>query len=221
MDLQNHHKPTFDNISPEKRERIIKAATKEFAIKGFDNTNINTIAKKADVSVGSLYKYFENKQDLFLTIIHYSIARMEELLNVLARSEDDILIKVEQIIREIQEFSKENGELIKLYNAMTGENNPRFASQFAYEMEAITAKIYRTAIEQAKKTGDVREDLDSAFAAFLLDNLFMTLQFSYSCDYYKERFKIYVGNDIAERDDFVIEQSLKFIKSAFKKPTNK
>ncbi|MEG1550972.1 MAG: TetR/AcrR family transcriptional regulator, partial [Oscillospiraceae bacterium] len=201
MDLQNHHKPTFDNISPEKRERIIKAATKEFAIKGFDNTNINTIAKKADVSVGSLYKYFENKQDLFLTIIHYSIARMEELLNVLARSEDDILIKVEQIIREIQEFSKENGELIKLYNAMTGENNPRFASQFAYEMEAITAKIYRTAIEQAKKTGDVREDLDSAFAAFLLDNLFMTLQFSYSCDYYKERFKIYVGNDIAERDD--------------------
>lgn len=216
MDLQKHHKPTFDNISEEKRNRILTAATNEFAAGGFDNANINTIAKKAGVSVGSLYKYFENKQDLFLTVIHHSIAKMEDLLNVLAVSNEDILVKVEKIIREIQSFSKENEVLIKLYNAMTAENNPRFASQFAYEMESITARIYRTAIEEAKKTGDVRSDLDSAFASYMIDNLFMSLQFSYSCDYYRERFKIFVGNSITERDDFVVEQSLKFIKSAFK-----
>lgn len=219
MDLQQHHKPTFDNIPAEKRNRILAAATIEFAAGGFENANINTIAKKADVSVGSLYKYFENKQDLFLTVIHHSISKMEDLLNVLAVSREDILIKVEKIIREIQSFSKENEVLIKLYNAMTGENNPRFASQFAYEMESVTANIYRIAIDEGKKNGDVREDLDSAFAAFMIDNLFMALQFSYSCDYYKERFKIFVGEDIPERDDFVVEQSLKFIKSAFKVKT--
>ena len=65
MDLRAHHKPTFDNISAEKRSRILDAATNEFAVKGFENGNIGTIAKKAGVSVGSLYKYFENKQDLF------------------------------------------------------------------------------------------------------------------------------------------------------------
>lgn len=219
MELQQHHKPTFDNIPAEKRERILTAATKEFAVGGFENANINTIAKRADVSVGSLYKYFENKQDLFLTVIDHSIAKMEDLLNVLVVSRDDILVKVEKIIREIQSFSKENDVLIRLYNAMTAENNPRFASQFAYEMESITSRIYRIAIDEAKKNGDVREDLDSAFAAFMIDNLFMSLQFSYSCDYYKERFKIFAGNDIAERDDFVVEQSLKFIKSAFKVKT--
>ena len=64
MDLQMHHKATFDNISQEKRMRIINAATTEFALKGFDNANINNIAKKAGVSVGSLYKYFTNKQDV-------------------------------------------------------------------------------------------------------------------------------------------------------------
>ena len=68
-----------------------------------------------------------------------------------------------------------------------------------------------------KKTGDVRPDIDSAFGAFLLDNIFMSLQFSYACDYYKERFRIYAGNDITERDDFVVEQCLKFVKSALKK----
>lgn len=217
MDLQKHHKATFDNIAPEKRERIINAATMEFALKGFENANINNIAKKADVSVGSLYKYFENKQDMFLTIIHYSIATMEDMLNELLESDEDILLKVEHIIRTIQSYSKKNVLIVKLYNVMTSENNPRFASQFAYEMESMTARIYRTAIERGKKAGDVREDIDSAFAAYLLDNIFMNLQFSYACDYYKERMKIYTGNDTPDRDDFVVEQCLKFIKSALKK----
>ena len=217
MDLQKHHKATFDNIVPEKRERIISAATAEFALKGFENANINNIAKKADVSVGSLYKYFENKQDMFLTIIHYSIATMEDMLNALLESDEDILLKVEHIIRTIQQYSKQNVLIVKLYNVMTSENNPRFASQFAFEMESMTARIYRTAIERGKKAGDVREDIDSAFAAYLLDNIFMNLQFSYACDYYRERLKIYTGNDTPEKDDFVVEQCLKFIKSALKK----
>ncbi len=217
MDLQKHHKATFDNISQEKRERIINAATTEFALKGFDNANINNIAKKADVSVGSLYKYFENKQDLFLTIIHYNISTVEDLLKALAVSDEDILLKAERIIRTIQSYSKQNPLIIKLYNVMTSENNPRFASQFAYEMESMSARIYRIAIEEGKKTGDVRSDIDSAFAAYLLDSLFMSLQFSYASDYYKERFRIYNGNDILDKDDFVVEQCLKFIKSALKK----
>ena len=52
MDLQKHHKPTFDNISAEKRERIIGAATGEFAAKGFDNANMNVIAKKENLICG-------------------------------------------------------------------------------------------------------------------------------------------------------------------------
>ena len=217
MDLQKHHKPTFDNIAPEKRQRILDAATVEFSLHGFENANMTVIAKKAQVSVGSLYKYFESKQDLFLTVVQHSIRRMTELLDRLAVSQEDILVKVERIIREIQRTSKESAVLLRLYNGMTAEINPRFASQFAYEMESLTARIYRVAIEEGKKAGDIREDIDAPFAAWLLDNIFMSLQFSYACDYYIERFRIYAGSDITERDDFVVEQCLKFVKSALKK----
>ena len=133
MDLKKHHKPTFDNISKEKRERIINVATKEFALKGFENANINDIAKKAQISVGSLYKYFDNKQDLFLTIVNYNIATMDNLLTALSQSDEDILLKVEQILRTIQRYSKENELIIKFYNVMTNESNPRFAGYFANE----------------------------------------------------------------------------------------
>ena len=37
---------------------------KEFADNGFENTSIQQIAKKAGISVGSIYKYFENKETI-------------------------------------------------------------------------------------------------------------------------------------------------------------
>jgi hypothetical protein len=62
---------------------------------------------------------------------------------------------------------------------------------------------------------EARTDCDPGMFAFLIDNLFMMLQFSYACDYYRERFKLYAGADIFKKDDFVVDQTLKFIKAAF------
>jgi len=41
------------------------------------------------------------------------------------------------------------------------------------------------------------------------------MQFSYSCDYYKERMKIFCGEDVENRDEEMISQLLKFLESAF------
>lgn len=214
MDLKKHHKPTFDNIPPEKRRRIIETATMEFAKKGYHDASISNIASKSGVSVGSIYKYFDNKQDLFLTIVDHSISRMEKLLLGLAKEDEDVIIKVEKILREIISASREDGILIKLYNSMTAVNDKKLARQFAVEMESMTAEIYIEAIKEGQKSGEIRKDIDPRVAAFLIDDLFMSLQFSYAGDYYEERFKIFCGEDAHQRDEFIIEQVLKFVKSA-------
>lgn len=217
MDLRKHHKPTFDNIPEEKRRRIIETATKEFARKGYHDASISVIAAKAQISVGSIYKYFENKQDLFLTIVAHSISRMEDLLTDLAKADEDVINKVEKILREIIKVSREDGILIKLYNSMTSVNDKKLARQFAAEMESISARIYTEAIIEGQKNGEIRSDIDPQVAAFLIDNLFMNLQFSYAGDYYEERFKIFCGDDAHSRDEFIIAEILKFVKSALKK----
>lgn len=216
MELKKHHKSTFDNIPLEKRMRILEAATKEFAKKGYHEASVSTIAAKSGISVGSVYKYFNSKQDLFLTIADYSISRMEKLLLGLAKADEDVLIKVEKILREIISASREQGLLIKLYNSMTAINDKDLAKQFAIEMESMTSGIYIEAIKEGQKNGEIRADIDPRVAAFLIDNLFMTLQFSYAGDYYEERFKIFCGDNIHQRDEFIIGQILKFIKSALK-----
>jgi AcrR family transcriptional regulator len=47
------------------KDRILEAATAEIAAVGFDRAKISGIAKRADMAPGSVYTWFENKEDLF------------------------------------------------------------------------------------------------------------------------------------------------------------
>ena len=209
------HKAAFDKLPPEKRDRILRVAVKEFANNGFENTSIQQIAKKSEISVGSVYKYFENKETLFSMVVRGGLSSLEELLVGLADSSEDILVKAETIIRALLEFSRENPALVKLYCRLTTTDNSEFLTGISQHIEAMSASIYTVAISKAQETGDVRNDVNPAFFAFLLDNIFMMLQFATSCDYYKERFFIYTGKQAQDSDELIVEQTLKFLKAAF------
>ncbi len=208
-------KAAFDKIPKEKRERILSVAIKEFADNGFQNTSIQQIAKKAGISVGSVYKYFENKETMFSMVVHEGMSSLEDLLMSLADSSEDIIVKAEKIIRELLKYSRKHPELIKLYCQLTTSDNSDFLNGISQRIEAVSASVYTVAISKAQETGDVRNDINPAFFAFLLDNIFMMLQFTTACDYYKERFFIYTGKQATESDDLIVEQTLKFLKAAF------
>ncbi len=214
-------KPTFNNISEEKRRKILDVAVNEFANEGFDNANINTIAKKAEVSVGSLYKYFDTKADLFLMSVNYGISVLDSVIESIVSSDEDVLVKLEKLIRSDIEFSRRSKVLIKLYNEVTSESNSLLVEKIAADIEAKTCAAYKKTIEDGQKAGEIRQDIDPGIAAFLVDNILMNLQFSYACDYYSYRYKIYAGDDIMERDDFAIRNILRFIKGALKTEKNK
>lgn len=68
-----------DRYMEERRQDILDAARRVFVEKGYDNATMNDIAAAADVSAGSIYRYFENKRDL---IAAASNACVEEDLEV-------------------------------------------------------------------------------------------------------------------------------------------
>lgn len=209
-------KPTFNNISEEKRNKILSVAINEFACNGFENANINTIAKKAQVSVGSLYKYFDTKTDLFLTSVNYGIQNLEAVMEEVIVSDVPIMEKFERLIRIAIESSRRDNILIKLYNVVTSQTNSAVAKTVATQMEGITCEAYKKVIADGQEQGEIRKDMDPGMAAYLVDNILMNIQFTYACDYYKERFKIYSGDDIFENDEVVIANILRFVKAALK-----
>ncbi|WP_042273346.1 TetR/AcrR family transcriptional regulator [[Clostridium] dakarense] len=64
---------TFENLNKEKKQRIINSAIEEFANKGYKNATIDNIVSKADISKGSIFQYFKNKESLYIYICDYQI----------------------------------------------------------------------------------------------------------------------------------------------------
>ena len=48
------------------KEKILKAATEEFSLYGFDGATVNQICQKHGISKGLIYHNFENKEELYL-----------------------------------------------------------------------------------------------------------------------------------------------------------
>ncbi|PGV49557.1 TetR/AcrR family transcriptional regulator [Bacillus sp. AFS037270] len=63
----------FLNLDTDKQDRIINAAIKEFAQKGYDKASTNEIVKEAEISKGILFHYFKNKKQMFLFLFDHCI----------------------------------------------------------------------------------------------------------------------------------------------------
>ena len=57
-------KETFLKLPEEKKQKIIKAAKKEFERVPIEEVSIKNIVENAEIARGSFYQYFESKEDL-------------------------------------------------------------------------------------------------------------------------------------------------------------
>ena len=76
---------TFLNLAPEKQEKLLSAAVREFTERPYNEASINRIVREAGIPRGSFYMYFRDKEDLFHYLMEESINEMlmvfEEVLH--------------------------------------------------------------------------------------------------------------------------------------------
>ena len=214
--FEKRYKEAFERATDERKEKILEVGIKEFASKGYEKANINIIAKKAGISIGLMYKYFSTKEDLFITCIQRGMSILDDAVDEILQSDDKLIVKAEKLIRTTCQLSQRDANYVKLYNEITSERDSEKAMEFAKAIEGETSKKYVKCITDALAKGDVRQDMDPRLFAFFLDNLLTSLQFSFTCDYYRNRLEIYTGVNVAElSEDQIVRQLLKFIESAF------
>ncbi len=76
--------------------KIERAALCLFTRKGFHGTTVREIAKKAGVSMGKLYIYYDTKEDIFIDLVHHlgrkmEVIRQKELIPLMASLDPDSL----------------------------------------------------------------------------------------------------------------------------------
>ncbi len=101
--------PTYFNLPKEKRETIEQASILEFANHTFSEASINQIVKASNISRGSFYQYFEDKEDCYLHILTMIAKEKMELFGTIVnRSEQDsIFDEYEQMIEATIEWIKQ------------------------------------------------------------------------------------------------------------------
>lgn len=83
---------TFLSLNEEKQKKIINAAMKEFARKGYKNASTNEIVLGADISKGSLFHYFGSKKELAEYLIQHSLdVFAEKIMKNMDDMSDDII----------------------------------------------------------------------------------------------------------------------------------
>lgn len=200
-------------LTEEKLSHILECGISEFAEHGFESASMKSIAQRAGISVGVLYKYYADKDAFANACIRRCLDGLESFLNDMTSTEDKPLNYVRSMLETLLYYSREHGDYIRMYHRITQLSDS--SVELAREIEGFTSRLYSEFLANAQKNGDIRRDIDPGLFAFFFDNLLMMMQFSYACPYYTERLKLYGGADVMENDEYIIGQLLKFTESAF------
>jgi len=69
-------RPRFEKLDPERRQAILQVAVEEFAAHGFEAASYNRIIERLGLSKGALYYYFDDKEDLYATVLKDAVQRL-------------------------------------------------------------------------------------------------------------------------------------------------
>lgn len=91
--------PRREREKRRQRQEILAAALDLFADKGFHNVSMHQIAERAEYAVGTLYKFFQNKEELYKALVLEHCDQFDDaIVRALADSRDE----VEQLRRYVQ-----------------------------------------------------------------------------------------------------------------------
>ncbi len=97
----------FEEIREEKKQLIMNVALELFSDEGYHTTSISKIAKKAGISKGLMYNYFESKEDLLKKIAFDGI---QDVFDSFDPNKDGILTK-----EEFRYFINESARMVKTH----------------------------------------------------------------------------------------------------------
>jgi len=158
----------FMEMEPEKRERIVQAATKEFALKGYKNASTNEIVKEAKISKGLIFHYFNNKKQLYLHLYDYlTEVIVTEYLGKLKNDEPDFLKKMGQAALVKLELFRKHPMIFKFFLTAYVETDPEVREEVAGRNQKMVETNYPK-IYEGVDYSNIREDIDKEKAVSMI-----------------------------------------------------
>lgn len=148
----------------DKRERILRAAVKVFARKGFYASRVSEIASAAGVADGTIYLYFKNKDDVLTSLFEDRISRLLSVLERELATQPTARAKVRRLI-ELQlgllEGQRELAEVVTVNLRQSNKLLKQYGAQRFGEYLELMARV----VAEGQRAGELRPELSPRVVA--------------------------------------------------------
>lgn len=148
----------------DKRERILAAAISVFAQKGFYATRVSEIAKAAGVADGTIYLYFENKEDVLVSIFRDRIGQLVEVLKKEIAEAETVEEQIRRIV-ELQLGLLEGQRDLAEVVTVNLRQSSSLLKQYAVPLFRDYLDVIAGVIAEGQEQGAFRKDLNPKIAA--------------------------------------------------------
>jgi len=163
------------------RDEIFAAALDLFSEKGYHNVSMHEIAEKAEFAIGTLYKFFENKEALYKALVMEQADKFHRALTEAIEGARDEIEKIRNYIKAKGKIFRANVSMIRLYfaetrgasfNIMAGLDS-EIREQYGHFLETL-ASVFASGMEK-KRFKKIADPYHLAVAIESLTNAFLLL----------------------------------------------
>jgi len=123
-----------------RRQQILVAAKRVFSAKGFSKATMEDIAREAELSPGTLYLYFINKDELYaslsLRILHYLNIRLEHVVNEKELVPEQRIAALKNALFDVYEFDPLI--LINMFHLQSSETLNNLSADLSSEIQKLS-----------------------------------------------------------------------------------
>jgi AcrR family transcriptional regulator len=160
------------------KEKIVDAALATFSKNGYDRTRMDDIAEAANVSKGTLYLYFKNKEELFYAISERNIRELKEQLSTLLIKSEDLISSAENFYENF--CSKTSGTNVeKVFFEIIAESSRNLKlRRMLYEQRIKMLDVVTLYLDLQQEKRLIRKDSNTKAIASGLISLYNGLSLS-------------------------------------------
>lgn len=152
----------FENLDDETREEILREAGEEFAEKGYESASLNEIIERAGISKGSLYYYFEDKEDLFATVVDVVAERVMSYatdFSIEELDEENFWDEIGRVLRSVAEFASRHRWYVRFGRMIYKMRDRGPGTIRDSELFEVSRRWTERIIERGQEVGVVRTDV--------------------------------------------------------------
>ena len=158
-------RPRFAKLPPAQQQAILSAALEEFAAHGFHDASLNRVIDSAGISKGSMYYYFDGKEDLYAHVARVELERMFARLGPFdipaVINPDAFWSSLENYYLQLMSALEAAPQLSALIRGWIAAAATPAMQQIQHELETAVIPWMERVLADGQRIGAVRTDLPS------------------------------------------------------------